>query len=166
MSGNDHIRDKFIHQIGELAGGVGLSRSVGQIYALLYMSEDPVSLSDIAEACSMSKGTASTSVRELLRWDAVRKVAVPGGRADYYEPNRDVTGVVLERLRQGMQRRLGIMDRALDEAAGELEKDEHDNSASYKKRLAEIEEMTTTFKSLIDNMEILYHSASRLLKDS
>ncbi len=68
----DPVRGRFIHQVGEFGAGLGLSRSVGQLYALLYMSAEPMCLDEMAEACRMSKASASVNVRELERWGAVR----------------------------------------------------------------------------------------------
>jgi DNA-binding transcriptional regulator GbsR (MarR family) len=160
---DDPIRERFIHEVGELAAGLGLSRSVGQIYALLYMSPEPVSLTGIAEACRMSKGNASTFVRELERWEAARKVCVPGERQDFYAANRDVAGIVMDRLQQGMGRRLDSVDRVIDQAREEIEEAEPDNGEFYRERLEDIEALTSRLRSVVENMEAVYGVVRRLL---
>ena len=57
----DPIRERFIHEVGEFAGGLGLSRSAGQLYALLYMSREPKCLDEMADSCEVSKATASVN---------------------------------------------------------------------------------------------------------
>ena len=63
---------------------IGLGRVVGQLYVFLYFSRTPRSLGDMQDALGVSKGSASTSVRQLEQWGAVRKVWVKGDRRDYY----------------------------------------------------------------------------------
>ena len=152
---DDPVRERFIHEVGELATGLGLSRSVGQIYALLYMSPEPVSLTGIAEACRMSKGNASTYVRVLERWDAARKVCVPGERQDFYEANRDVKSIAMERLQQGMGRRLDTADRMIDRAREEIQESGPENEEFYLDRLQEIERLAGSLRKLVDNVDAL-----------
>jgi DNA-binding transcriptional regulator GbsR (MarR family) len=159
----DPIRERFIHEVGELAAGLGLSRSVGQIYALLYMSPDPVSLTGIAEACRMSKGNASTYVRELERWDAARRVCVPGERQDFYEANRDVTGIVSARLRQGMGRRLDALDRMVQEANERVGTEEPENEDFYRQRLEDIETLSASLRKVVDNIDALQRLVKRFI---
>ncbi len=64
---------------------VGLPRSVGQIYGLLYLSVEPQSLDDVARILGISKGSASTGTRQLMTWGAIRQVWVHGERRDYFE---------------------------------------------------------------------------------
>ncbi len=41
--------DRFIEGIGRLANTVGVSRVIGQLYALLFLSNRPFSLNDMGE---------------------------------------------------------------------------------------------------------------------
>ena len=50
----DKARDAFIDRMGQLGAELGLSASVGSIYALLYMSDHPMSLEEICKSCGMS----------------------------------------------------------------------------------------------------------------
>ena len=159
----DPIRGRFIHQVGELAASMGLSRSVGQIYALLYMSAEPVSLSEIAESCRMRKGNASTYARELERWDAVRRVGVPGDRADYYEANRDVAQIVIGRLEQGLGRRLDTLDRMVQEARTDIEETDPDNDDFYRERLEQIERLSVSLRKVLNNVETFHRLLKRFM---
>lgn len=58
---------------------------MGQIYAYLYFSRQPRNLSDMQHDLSVSKGSASTAVRQLEQWGAVKQVWVKGDRKDYYQ---------------------------------------------------------------------------------
>lgn len=161
----DPIRERFIYEIGEFAGGLGLSRSVGQLYAFLYMSPDPACLDDMAEACGMSKATASINIRELERWGAVRKVWVRGDRKDYYEANRDVPGIALDRLRDGLGRRLNGLENALEQAAQQIEQMTDDPASRdfYRKRLKELGKYRGAMERVLKNMDRIYAVARRFM---
>ena len=58
-------RDNFVEGIGYLASTVGLNRVIGQLYAMLFLSSEPLCLDDMAERLKISKGSASVNIREL-----------------------------------------------------------------------------------------------------
>lgn len=107
-------RDAFVDRMGQLGAELGLSASVGSIYAYLYMSDRPRSLEEICQSCGMSKGNGSVNLRELERWGAVRKVPVRGDRRSFYEANLDIVAIIRSRLREGLERRMGEAERALE----------------------------------------------------
>jgi DNA-binding transcriptional regulator GbsR (MarR family) len=82
--------ETFVLQWGDLGGQWGVSRSVGQIHALLYLSEKPLTAEDIAETLSMARSNVSNSLKELLAWNLIRRVPVRQDRRDHYEAEIDV----------------------------------------------------------------------------
>lgn len=48
---------------------LGIRRSTGQIYGLLYLSPKPLTLDEIAESLGISRGSVSTGTRLLLASD-------------------------------------------------------------------------------------------------
>lgn len=82
-------RDNIIESAGRTTQGFGLGRIIGQLYALLFFSPSPLSLDQMAGELKISKGSASTNIRELEKWGAVRRVWVKGDRKDYYEAEID-----------------------------------------------------------------------------
>lgn len=75
----------FIEDAGNMTQSVGLGRVVGQLYAYLYFSSRSRNLVNMQDTLGVSKGSASTAVRQLEQWGAVKKVWVKGDRKDYYE---------------------------------------------------------------------------------
>ena len=63
---------------------LGLPRSVGEIYGLLYFSKDPMSMDEIVKRLGMSLGSASQGLRTLRSFKAIRTTYVMGDRKDYY----------------------------------------------------------------------------------
>ena len=163
-SAQDPIRERFIHEVGELAGSLGLSRSVGQLYALLYMSRDPVCLDEMAEACEMSKGNASINVRELERWGAVRRVYVRGDRKDYYEPNRDIPQIVISRMKDGLGRRLTTLESAIADATSHVEgMVDPEQKKFYNQRLKEVRKLHGSLQRVVGNLDKIYNLAKRFI---
>jgi HTH-type transcriptional regulator, glycine betaine synthesis regulator len=68
-----------------LAQVVGLPKSIGQIYGLLYISHVPLSLDDIAGRLDISKGSASQGLKFLRTTGAVRLCDGHNSRCDHYE---------------------------------------------------------------------------------
>ena len=48
--------ESFVMHFGEMGSRWGFNRTVGQMYALLVISETPLSANQIAEALSVSRG--------------------------------------------------------------------------------------------------------------
>jgi len=81
---------KFIVHWGELGTRWGVNRTVAQVHALLYVSPKPLDVQAIADALSVARSNASTSVRELEGWGVVRPVHLLGDRREHYEAIADV----------------------------------------------------------------------------
>jgi len=80
----------FVQGAGKISAALlGMINKVGgQIYALLFLSEEPLSLDDIAEKLCVSKSNVSINIRMLEDYKLVRKVWVKGSRKDYYAAER------------------------------------------------------------------------------
>ena len=63
---------------------LGLPRSVGEIYGLLYFSKDPLSMEEIVNRLGMSLGSASQGLRTLRSFKAIKTTYILGQRKDHY----------------------------------------------------------------------------------
>lgn len=105
--------ERFILHWGDLGGQWGVSRSVAQIHALLYLSEKPLTAEDIADSLGIARSNVSTSIKELLGWRLIRRVPVMGDRRDHFEAEVDIWEM-LTRIAQGRK------EREIDPAAAAL----------------------------------------------
>lgn len=80
----NHKEQKFVFHFGEMGSRWGINRTVGQIYALLVVNEEPLYADQIAEALSISRGNVSMGIKELQSWRLVHVHHKPGDRKDYY----------------------------------------------------------------------------------
>jgi DNA-binding transcriptional regulator GbsR (MarR family) len=86
--------ERFVVAWGEMGELWGVNRSVSQIHALLYISDEPLTAEDIAEWLMLARSNVSNSLRELVTWSLIRRVSVLGDRRDYYEAEADVFEMV------------------------------------------------------------------------
>lgn len=80
----------FVLHFGEMGSRWGINRTVGQIYALLYLSKDPLCADQIVDALGVSRSNVSMGIRELQGWNLVLLKHIPGDRRDFYSTPGDV----------------------------------------------------------------------------
>ena len=66
------------------AQSVGLPKSVGQIYGLLFCRDEPLTMNVIMTCLFISKGSASQGLKALRQLGAVKSVFVPGERREHF----------------------------------------------------------------------------------
>ena len=89
---------------GEMASRWGISRSVAQIHALLFLSPAPLTADDIAETLNVARSNVSVSLKELQAWELVSVTHVLGDRRDYFQAKKDIWEV-LTTIVDGRKRR-------------------------------------------------------------
>ncbi len=97
---------QFILHWGEMSSRWGINRSVAQVHALLYLSEEPLNAEQISEQLSMARSNVSNCLRELQGWDIVHVVHRFGDRRDYYQSVTDVWDMFLSILEQRKRREI------------------------------------------------------------
>jgi DNA-binding transcriptional regulator GbsR (MarR family) len=100
--------DIFIQGAGQVSSALlGMVNKVGgQIYALLFLSDEPLSLDEIAEKLEISKGNISINIRMLEETRLVRKVWIKGSRKDYYSAERVYPKKVIKGFLEKIQRNI------------------------------------------------------------
>lgn len=63
---------------------LSLPRSLGEIYGLLYSSEEPLAFDDLVTRLELSKGSVSEGLRLLRSLGAVTLVPIPNSRKDHF----------------------------------------------------------------------------------
>ena len=152
----EKIRDEFTEIAGQLGVRLGLSRTVGQLYALLFLSDEPLCLDYMVERLKVSKGSVSTNIRELEKWGGVRKVWVKGSRKDFYEANPDTLKIVINRFKSGIQERVNEMsggidkfEKALSKIENSLSVEEKKKAQFYKEKFRKVKKMQTLINTFL-----------------
>ena len=84
------VMQKFILHWGEMGARWGINRTVAQVYALLYLSPDPLNAEDITTTLSVARSNVSMSLKELQTWGIIKVVHVLGDRRDHFTATKDV----------------------------------------------------------------------------
>jgi DNA-binding transcriptional regulator GbsR (MarR family) len=87
------LAQNFVLHFGEMGSRWGINRTVGQIYALLYVSERPLNADDIAEALNFSRSNVSMGLKELESWRLTKLQHLPNDRREYFSAPEDVWAI-------------------------------------------------------------------------
>lgn len=117
------LAQRFILHFGEMGSRWGINRTVGQMYALLYILGKPLNADEIAEYLSFSRSNVSMGLKELQAWRLVKLLHKPGDRREYFEPPKDIWDIfkaLLEERRREIEPTLSMLrDALLDNPASE-----------------------------------------------
>jgi DNA-binding transcriptional regulator GbsR (MarR family) len=95
---------KYVLHWGEMGQRWGVSRSVAQLHALLYLADLPLPAEEIAETLGLARSNISTGLKELTGWDLVRLVHLDGDRRDHFEARQDPWDMLVT-IAEGRKRR-------------------------------------------------------------
>jgi len=90
---------------------IGLPKSVGEIYGLMFVSPAPLAMDEIMTRLGISLGAASQGLRLLRSFGAVKVAYVPGDRRDHYVADLDLSNFATVFLKEELRPR---MNRALE----------------------------------------------------
>lgn len=111
------LSQSFVLHFGEMGSRWGINRTVGQIYALLFISDRALNADEIVEKLGVSRSNVSMGLKELQGWRLVRLAHLPGDRRDYFSAPEDVWSIFLtlaeERQRREVEPTLSLLRVAL-----------------------------------------------------
>lgn len=113
------LTQRFVMHFGEMGSRWGISRTVGQIYALLYVSAKPLNADEVGEALGFSRSNVSMGLKELQSWRLVRLIHLPNDRREYFQAPEDVWTIfrtlAAERRKREIDPTLSMLREALME---------------------------------------------------
>ncbi|KDD13890.1 hypothetical protein L523_4428 [Bordetella bronchiseptica MBORD731] len=118
--------ERFVLHFGEMGSRWGVNRTVGQIYALLFLSPKALHADDIAEALGFSRSNVSMGLKELQSWRLVKLMHQVGDRRDYFETPKDVWEIFRILMEEKRKREIDptltlLRDTLLERPAGEAQ---------------------------------------------
>ena len=132
----------------------GINRTVGQIYALIFVAPRPLNAEEIAEALEFSRSNVSMGLKELQAWRLVHLRHLPGDRREYFEAPGDAWEVFRtlaeERRRREIEPTLTMLRNALLEEATTPE-DRH--AQQRMKDMHDLIEMTSRWFDDVQRMD-------------
>ncbi len=153
----DKAYHNFIEGISHLSSTLGFSKVMGQLYALLYLSEKPLSLDDMVKRLAISKGSASINIRELEEKGAVKKIWMKGSRKNFYEAETNLTKIVRDRITLSARWRMDEIRNIIQKSEELIQNaKENSNDSEEKKRIK-------FYSQRLKEMKKLYKRANNLL---
>ena len=149
-------QDVFLDKINQICSKFGLNNIMAQLYAILYLSDKPLSLDNMVERLKVSKGCVSVNIRALERYGAVRKIWVKGSRRDYYEAEANISKVIIDRIKSMTQSRLSEVDDMVNSSSHALkavnpsDKEEKEAIKVFKQRLDRLKNLQSKARSLFN----------------
>ncbi|MEO1129796.1 MAG: MarR family transcriptional regulator [Planctomycetota bacterium] len=86
----EEAQERFTSAWGQMAGAWGISRTMAEVHALLYVTGEALCTDDVMEHLQISRGNASMSLRALQDWGLITRVHKRGDRKEYFEAESDV----------------------------------------------------------------------------
>jgi DNA-binding transcriptional regulator GbsR (MarR family) len=122
---------QFVEHWGLMARTWGINSSMGELFALLYITGTDWTADDLRHRLGVSRGNVSMNLRELLSWGVVHKVHRAGERRELFRAETDVwtlfRKILAERKRRELDPSLRVLDHSL--ALAEIHPDLHDLKA-------------------------------------
>ena len=107
----------FVLHFGEMGSRWGINRTVGQIYALLFVAQRPLNADELVAQLGLSRSNVSMGLKELESWRLVRLSHLPGDRREYYAAPEDVWAIFRtlaeERQRREVEPTLSVLRDAI-----------------------------------------------------
>ncbi len=154
----DEIRaaqDRFIEFWGEMGTRWGVQRSMTEVHALLFISGEPLSAEDIMERLSISRGSVSTTLKQLVEWGLVQRVRLKdrADRRDYHQAEQDVWKLFYTILRARKRREF---DPLVEELGGcrvaQKGSRKSDGSKQHDQKIDELLELCKFFDGLANTV--------------
>jgi DNA-binding transcriptional regulator GbsR (MarR family) len=169
----EEVSKEFINNLGRVADFFGFNRLMGQLYAVLFLSPEPLTLDDMVKKLESSKGNVSINIRALERWGLVRQIYKWADRKNYYEAEPDVwkavSGILQERERKESQQIITSLNQSvemLEEASKTATGQEAVTAQFYLERMEQLRRLFKFGDTLLDMMvqggAIDFGAASRL----
>ncbi len=153
----------FVAHFGEMGSRWGINRTVGQIYALIFVSPAPLNADEIAAKLEFSRSNVSMGLKELQAWRLVNLRHQSGDRREYFDAPSDAWEIFRtlaeERRRREIEPTLSMLRNALLEVPTSAE----DRIALERMRaMHDLIELTTTWFDDVQRMD--QQTLARLLK--
>jgi DNA-binding transcriptional regulator GbsR (MarR family) len=147
------LNRQFVAHFGEMGSRWGINRTVGQIYALIFISPKALNADDIAETLEFSRSNVSMGLKELQAWRLVRLRHQTGDRREYFEAPADVWEIfkVLaeERRRREIEPTLSMLRMAL------LEQPASEEERHAQERMRQMHELIDRLMTWFDDVQKL-----------
>ena len=147
------LEQDFVLHFGEMGSRWGINRTVGQIYALLFLSEHPLNAEQIVHKLGFSRSNVSMGLKELLAWNLVHLKHLPDDRRDHFATPDELWKIVRTLIAERKKREI---DPTLTKLRVlEMESSASDADAHALHKIAELRQLIELLTGWYDDMNRL-----------
>lgn len=147
------LNRQFVSHFGEMGSRWGINRTVGQIYALLYLSPRALNADEISETLAFSRSNVSMGLKELQAWRLVHLRHLPGDRREYFEAPQDVWEIFRRLAEERRRREIEPTQSMLRSAL--LEEVDTDDERYAQQRMQDMHELIDKLMNWFDDIQRL-----------
>ena len=140
----------FVHAFSALS----LPRSIGEIYGLLFSTEEPLSLDDVTERLQLSRGSVNEGLRWLRTLGAVSLVYRPGVRKEHFTAETSLRKLAVGYLRERIDPHLENGSARLQALEDSIDSRSH-TAAFEKSRLGQVKSWYGFFGKILPVIKTL-----------
>lgn len=140
----------LVRRWGELGGYWGISRTMAEIHALLFVAGRPLCTDDIMQQLHVSRGNASMNLRGLVDWGLVHRVHKLGDRKEYFQADADVWHMFETITRERRRREVEPIVTTIDRCRAMVADADHAEARDFCRRLGELHDFLTTMGRLFE----------------
>lgn len=155
MDALTEAKNVLVRRWGEMGGYWGINRTMAEIHALLFVSDEPLCTDDVMERLHVSRGNASMNLRALVDWGLIERVHKLGDRKEYFRADTNVwhmfETIMRERRRREVEPIITTIDRcremvqAADAAAMDPQRRQE-----FNRRIEALRDFLTTMSTLFE----------------
>ncbi len=146
--------ETFVLHFGEMGGRWGVNRTVGQLYALLVLSREPMNADDLASYLGISRGNVSMGLKELQSWQLIKRVHIQGDRKEYFSAAGDFWDMGRKVIEERRKREIDPTLTVLRDILLDTPSNEHDIFAQEKIReIHDLLELVTDWSEELQKMQ-------------
>ena len=148
----EQIKKEFIEGLSHISHFWGYPKGVGAVFAVLYLTPEPLSLDELVKQSGLTKGAVSTNVRSLARMGLVHHITRLGDRKDYYEAETDFYKAFRSIMGERQNREFDQAVRSVNQTLEQLKSAKGSMNETERKFLLERVQALQEFFDAIDNL--------------
>ena len=143
-------KEQFIQTWGALGSKWGINRTMAQVHALLLISPEALTASEIKETLGISMGNANMNLRALIDWGLLRKEHKLGHRKEYYYAEKDIWKVASKIIEERKKRELAPIQAVLSDL--QQVDGEGEDVDAFKKMIDDLTEFSNVADKTLDTV--------------
>ncbi len=151
----EKVKSKFIQTWAGMASNWGISKTMAEVHALLFLTDKELDTDSIMDQLQISRGNANMTLRSLLSWGLISKVEKQDSRKDLYIAEKDVWKITACIIYERSKREIEPVMESMKQGLTFLEEDDEQNEIS--------QNMINQLNRLIEFLNIFNEVTTKLL---